>query len=107
MELPGKVRIVEDVPHAFARIVAETAPRSIALSGGEHAHECYAALRNEPVDWLMVDVFFGDERVVPIDSDESNEGMARRVLLDHVAPNAIFSMVDLGALEYNDLVRTR
>jgi 6-phosphogluconolactonase len=55
----------------------------------------------------MVDVYFGDERIVPVDSDESNEGMARRVLLDHVAPHAIFSMVGLGALEYNDLVRTR
>jgi 6-phosphogluconolactonase len=99
------VRIVEDVPHAFARIVAETAPRSIALSGGELAHQCYRALRNEPVDWLMVDVYFGDERIVPVDHDDSNEGTARRILLDHVTPHAIHSMVDAGADGYDTLVR--
>jgi 6-phosphogluconolactonase len=105
MELPGQVRIVEDVPHAFARIVAETAPRSIALSGGELAHRCYRALGNEPVDWLMIDVYFGDERIVPVDHDDSNEGMARRLLLDHVTPRAIHSMVETGADGYDALVR--
>jgi 6-phosphogluconolactonase len=105
MELPGQVRIVEDVPHAFARVVAEIAPRSIALSGGDLAHKCYASLRDEPVDWLMVDVYFGDERQVPVDSDDSNEGMARRTLLDFVEPRAIHSMVDAGADAYDALIR--
>jgi len=104
--LPGQVRVVEDVPHAFARVVAEIAPRSIALSGGETARGCYVALREEPVDWLMVDVFFGDERIVPVESEDSNEGMARRVLLDYVRPRAIHSMVGLGADAYDALVRS-
>ena len=106
MDLPGDVKIVPDVPHAFARVVAEIAPRSIALSGGELAAKCYRALREEPVDWLMVDVFFGDERIVPVDSDDSNEGMARRTLLDFVEPNAIHSMVEAGADRYDGLVRS-
>jgi 6-phosphogluconolactonase len=106
VELPGTVRVVDDVPHAFARVVAETAPRSIALSGGDLARDCYAALRTEPVDWLMVDVFFGDERKVPVASDDSNEGMARRTLLDFVSPHAIHSMVDAGADEYDALIRS-
>jgi 6-phosphogluconolactonase len=105
MDLPGQVRIVENVPHAFARVVAEIAPRSIALSGGELAHECYAALREEPVDWLMVDVYFGDERQVPVASDESNEGMARRTLLDFVEPREIHSMADAGAAAYDSQIR--
>lgn len=104
--LPGQVRVVEDVPHAFARVVAEIAPRSIALSGGETARRCYVALREEPVDWLMVDVFFGDERKVPVESEDSNEGMARRVLLDYVQPRAVHSMVGLGADAYDALVRS-
>ncbi len=106
MALPGQVRVVEDVPHAFARVVAEIAPRSIALSGGETARLCYVALREEPVDWLMVDVFFGDERKAPVESEDSNEGMARRVLLDFVQPRAIHSMVGLGADKYDELVRS-
>jgi 6-phosphogluconolactonase len=105
LELPGQIEIVDDVPRAFARLVVRTAPRSIALSGGELAHLCYSALRNEPVDWSAVDVYFGDDRIVPLTSDDSNEGMARRVLLDGVKPRAVHSMVGSGADAYDALVR--
>jgi 6-phosphogluconolactonase len=105
VELPGQVRIVDDVPRAFARLVAELTPASIALSGGELAHRCYESLRGEAIAWSAVDVFFGDDRVVPVDSDDSNEGMARRILLDAVAPRAVHSMVAAGADAYDALVR--
>jgi 6-phosphogluconolactonase len=105
VELPGQMRIVHDVPRAFARLVTELTPRSIALSGGELAHQCYAALRREALEWSVVDVFFGDERIVPVESDDSNEGMARRTLLDEVSPRAIHSMVTAGAGAYDALVR--
>ena len=105
MALPGTEHIVDDVPQAFARLVADTAPRSIALSGGGTAEACYARLRNEPMDWGLVEVFFGDERNVPVDHEASNEGMARRVLLDHVGPRAIHSMYELGAQRYDALVK--
>ena len=82
VDLPGQVRIVDDVPRAFARLVAELTPSSLALSGGELAHRCYGALRRETINWSVVDVYFGDDRVVPVESEESNEGMARRILLD-------------------------
>jgi 6-phosphogluconolactonase len=103
--LPGQIRIVDDVPRAFARLVNELTPRSIALSGGDLAQRCYAALRREALEWSVVDVFFGDERMVPVESDDSNEGMARRVLLDHVTARAIHSMVAAGADAYDTLVR--
>lgn len=111
MELPGDVRVVDDVPAAFAALVVERAPRSIALSGAWLARDCYAALRNAAVDWPSVDVFFGDERFVPTDSPDSNEGQARRTLLDHVAPRAIHGMYASGRVEqaadaYDELIRT-
>jgi 6-phosphogluconolactonase len=105
MDLPGTEQIVENVPEAFARLVSGTAPRSIALSGGGTAEDCYKALRDEPMDWGLVEVFFGDDRNVPVDHPDSNEGMARRVLLDHVGPHAIHSMHALGADRYDTLVR--
>jgi 6-phosphogluconolactonase len=105
VELPGRIRIVDDVPRAFARLVAELTPASMALSGGELAHRCYAALRGETLEWSTVDVFFGDDRVVPVESDDSNEGMARRILLDDVVPRAVHSMVAAGADAYDALVR--
>ncbi|HEV7524605.1 MAG TPA: 6-phosphogluconolactonase [Acidimicrobiia bacterium] len=106
MELPGQVRIVDDVPRAFARLVAELTPSSIALSGGELAHRCYGALRGETMGWSAIDVYFSDDRIVPLDSDDSNEGMARRILLDAVEPRAVHSMVGAGADAYDALIRS-
>jgi 6-phosphogluconolactonase len=64
---------------------------SVVLTGGgvgiavlEHV----AALAEEPVretiDWERVDVWWGDERFVPADSDERNEKQAREALLGRV-----------------------
>ena len=111
MELPGEVRVVDDVPAAFAALVIDRVPRSIALSGAWLARDCYIALRDAAVDWPSVDVFFGDERFVPTDSPDSNEGQARRVLLDHVAPRAVHGMYSSGGIDqaadaYDELIRT-
>jgi 6-phosphogluconolactonase len=111
MALPGEVEIVDDVPAAFARLVREVAPRSVALSGGETAEECYTALRALGPDWSDVEVFLSDERFVPPPDPDSNEGMARRALLDHVRPRVIHPMFRPGPIEaaadaYDELVRT-
>jgi 6-phosphogluconolactonase len=111
MELSGEVRVVDDVPAAFAALVVERAPRSIALSGAWLARDCYARLRDAAVDWPSVDVYFGDERFVPVASPDSNEGQARRTLLDHVAARAIHGMYTSGRVEeaadaYDELLRT-
>jgi 6-phosphogluconolactonase len=103
MELPGAVRVVHDVAASFAALVVERQPKSIALSGAWLARDCYAALRGAALDWPSIDVFFGDERFVPVASPDSNEGQARRVLLDHVAPRAIHGMyANLGLAEAAD-----
>jgi 6-phosphogluconolactonase len=108
----GDLRIVDDVPMAFARLVADAAPASIALSGGTTAERCYARLRaEEELVWSHVEVYFGDERFVPISDPDSNEGMARRVLLDAVQPAMIHSLagagptVEAAAAAYDVLVR--
>ena len=110
MALPGEIRVVDDVADAFAQLVRETAPRSVGLSGGELAERCYERLRDVSLDWSTIDVFFGDERFVPIDSPDSNEGLARRVLLDHVQPKTIHGMArgsspDEAADLYEALIR--
>jgi 6-phosphogluconolactonase len=93
----GEVRIVDDVPHAFADLVAAEAPASIAFSGGETARECYEVLVVAEVDWPGVTAWFGDERWVPVADPDSNEGMTRDVLLDHVEAYDIRSMRNAGA----------
>jgi 6-phosphogluconolactonase len=111
MGIPGEIEIVDDVAAAFAQLVVKQSPRSVALSGGETAAECYAAVRARAPDWSGVDVFFGDERFVPPTDPDSNEGMARRLLLDHIRPRAIHSMFRAGPIEaaaaaYDELVRS-
>jgi 6-phosphogluconolactonase len=112
MAIPGELRVVEDVPTHFADLVVTNAPRSIALSGGETADECYDRLAERPFDWSDVEVFFGDERFVPPEHPDSNEGMVRRVLFAAVQPRAIHSMYRPGSIQdaadaYERLVRER
>jgi 6-phosphogluconolactonase len=92
----GEVRIVDDVAAAFADFAVELAPTSIALSGGETAQDAYEALATRTLDWSEVDVYFGDERFVPVDDPDSNEGMARAALLDRVHPRAVHSLATAG-----------
>ena len=92
----GELRIVDDVTMAFAALVATEAPHSIALSGGGTARHAYERLGRADLIWSEVEVYFGDERWVPVDDPESNEGMARAVLLDRVQPAAIHSLRDAG-----------
>jgi 6-phosphogluconolactonase len=112
VSIPGEVRVVDHVPPAFAELVTATAPRSIALSGGDTARKCYELLATAAdVDWQRVAVFFGDERWVPVHDPDSNEGMARVTFLDEVEPEVIHSMrnagptIEAAAGAYDDLVR--
>ena len=61
---------------------------TLALSGGSTPRALYRLLARPPqsgdVDWSRVHVFWGDERTVPPDDDESNYRMAREELLVHV-----------------------
>ena len=108
----GTLEIVDDVAQAFAQLIVDEAPTSIALSGGDTAKRCYELLATADVDWQAVDIFFGDERWVPVHDPESNEGMARFAFLDQVMPRAIHSMRGAGetpeaaAEAYDQLVRT-
>ena len=77
MTFAGEIREVASVPEAFADLVAERRPSSIALSGGSTAEQSYRALATRGMDWSGTDVFLGDERFVPVTDPDSNEGMIR------------------------------
>lgn len=96
MTLRGELRVVDHVPQAFAAFVAEEAPASMALSGGTTARQCYELLAVADVDWSEVEIFFGDERWVPVDDPDSNEGMASHAFVDRVLPPAVYSMRRAG-----------
>lgn len=118
MSLDG-LTVVPDVPGAFAeRVIDSFGARaeetfSIALSGGDTARRCYERLAADGetrIDWWKVDVYWGDERCVPHDHEDSNYLLAREALLDRVgAANATHLMrcaeVDAYQLRVGDLGR--
>jgi 6-phosphogluconolactonase len=61
---------------------------AVALSGGSLMEFLGAALASRPpveaVDWSSWHVFWADERWVPLNSPESNYGIAARLFLNHV-----------------------
>jgi 6-phosphogluconolactonase len=74
---------------AAAQTVHGTA--SVVLTGGgigtavlDRVADLAAAPEHAVVDWSTVDVWWGDDRFVPADSDERNELGARKVFLSRV-----------------------
>ena len=89
---------VDDVPRAFADAVIEAfaarpGPRfALVLSGGPTAQACYEVLATaEGINWGVVDVYVGDERVVPPDDEDANQRLIRESLLDRVGTVGSFS----------------
>ena len=70
----------------------------LALAGGSTPKAAYEILHGpefrEALDWSLVRFFFGDERCVPPDDDDSNYKMAKEALLDplQIRPHAVFRM---------------
>ena len=98
----GELRVVDDLPGAFAtEVISAFINRpgeefDIGLSGGETARACYERLAEDAaqvIDWLTVNFFWGDERCVPPDDPDSNELLARQALLERIgAANAVYPM---------------
>jgi 6-phosphogluconolactonase len=92
----GTIRVFDDVAALAAgaadllceRTVASAGSFVVALSGGSTPKPVYECLARSPwreqVPWSRVHWVIGDERFVPVTDPESNIGMIRRALLDHV-----------------------
>ena len=111
----GELVVVDSVAAEFAERVIEAflaRPSeffSLFLSGGQTARTCYEALAEAggaQIDWWRVDVYWGDERCVPLDHEDSNYRLVREALLENVgAVNANYPMrCEDGPDRYHQLV---
>ena len=107
--------------HAIVRVVREAAGKNgfchVALAGGTTPYLLYKELADMAVTgevpWSQVEVFFGDERDVPLDDVESNYNMALRTLLNNVPvqPTRVHPMradakdLSAAAAEYEQILR--
>jgi 6-phosphogluconolactonase len=96
MRVPETLRITsyatpELAVRAAADLFTALAAGTVALAGGSTPEALYRLLASDDyrdrTDWEDLRVFFGDERAVPPTHPDSNYGMARRALLDHVPVN--------------------
>ena len=110
---------VDDVPEAFAKVVLEAfavrpLPRfTMVLSGGPTAKACYERLvavtvgeagtagsLSDTFDWSVVDIYMGDERVVPPDDPDANQRLVREAIVDRVGSVGSFTpMPTTGPIE--------
>ncbi len=95
-----------ELAEAAARLFVEEGRRAIeasgrftvALAGGSTPKTTYEVLAREHgqardgLDWSQIHFFFGDERTVPPDSEDSNYRMAREALLDRVRVGSVYRM---------------
>ena len=96
---------VRELSEAAARVFVQEARRSIdesgrfavALAGGttpKRTYEVLATKHGEPkdLDWGNVHAFFGDERTVPPDHEDSNYRMSQEALLSRVPVGSVHRM---------------
>jgi 6-phosphogluconolactonase len=98
---PTPTVLVFDTPEQVARAaagrfvgysaasIADHGSFTVALAGGSTPRRTYELLGSDEfknrVDWAVVQLFFGDERMVSPDSPESNYRMVNEALLSRVA----------------------
>jgi 6-phosphogluconolactonase len=76
---------VSDLIHAVLKVKNDC---TLVLSGGSTPRELYAALASQPyvdsLPWDRVHLFWGDERTVPPEHEDSNYRMAREAMIDRL-----------------------
>lgn len=78
--------------------IARQGTCSLALAGGSTPKPLYEALAQADLPWSQLQIFWGDERYVPVDHPDSNAGMAKAAWLDHVPiPSDHIHIVPTGA----------
>ncbi len=89
---------IETAAHALAEALAQSLREGIeargqallAVSGGRTPKRVFEPLRQMALEWHRVTVTLTDERWVPPEHSDSNEGMVRRHLLKGLAADARF-----------------
>jgi 6-phosphogluconolactonase len=113
----GEIRVVDDVPAAYAALIEAaflagqaargSRPFRLAASGGNSGAASFRALMKSQVDFSKVDLYFVDERCVDPSSDDSNQHALAEILGDKLATVAGFHPMscEAGAEAYDRLLR--
>lgn len=89
-----EVRISDQLTEDAARLIADAAEAGghMALTGGSTPKNAYTRAAELGADWSGCELWFGDERCVAPDHDQSNFKMAGDALLAKIEPRAVHRM---------------
>ena len=91
------IEVAANAAESFAqlavRCIADRGVFRVALAGGSTPKKMYEMLREVTLDWSKVEFYWSDERFVSPNDAQSNEGMAKAALLDHIRGYCAFGMV--------------
>jgi 6-phosphogluconolactonase len=103
--------VAQRIEQLAAQAIKDRGTFRVALAGGETPRRCYELLRELPIDWRQVWVYFSDERCLPRGDAQRNDSMAQHALLGHIAipPGNVHAMpaehgARIAAVEYAALL---
>jgi 6-phosphogluconolactonase len=79
------VQAAQHILQSASRAIAARGLFRIVLAGGRTPAAAYRLLVEADTDWSRWEIYFGDERCLPVDDAGRNSMMAARALLDSVA----------------------
>ena len=83
-------RFSDDILACLGQAIKARGRASLAVSGGRSPAHLFPALAHRPLLWDRVTLTLIDERWVDVDDGDSNEGLARRLLMQGPAAKARF-----------------
>ena len=107
------VQAAQRILQSASRAIAARGLFRIVLAGGRTPAAAYRLLVGADTDWSRWEIYFGDERCLPVDDAGRNSMMAARALLDSVAvpvanvhPIPAERGAAVAAGEYEPVIRT-
>ena len=108
-----QIEVLDDPSSVVGELIAQAGAdaRHIVLTGGSTPRAAYEHAAGLGADWSRATFWFGDERCVPSDHEQSNFGMAERSLLGRIEAGAVHRMKGelgpaAGAEDYEQQLRT-
>ncbi len=100
----------KEIHDTIFQLLKEKETINIALSGGSTPIPILEKLKAESLPWEQLSFFLVDERCVPLDSDESNFGVIKRVFFNFISSVSYPMFDDLktpekAANEYENIIR--
>lgn len=82
--------LARDVAERLRQAITTNGQATLVVSGGRSPVAFFKALAQQPLDWPKVLVSLADERWVPVEHADSNEGLVKQYLLQGPAAAARF-----------------